>query len=1090
MGLPFSSHLLIDAFVCVCVYSLAVVEGSHLDIPRLHFFGRFRAAANTRNNERCNFDPNNELSIMMEWNYKAANEWEFINTTVRGVVDSTGVFSKNHPLVGAELFSNEDRPFAKMVDLDVDWEGTTLYGMEVGLKTTLLDGSSITLFKGTWTPSFIVQEMWHRVKCAGNMNAGGDFSNSASSTTVITNITWSDSWLTRDLRRATHCKSCTGDLSVSITIYYYGLDVFTIGYVTGTIGVYKQGESLNVAGERKLEAVPSVSINFPKSSPCYNSTLGRNSQWFSAAPFKVNYQRQVVAVDLSNSFPLLSAGLKHVDLGRVWLGIETLRGVEMLGDQIPYLDSDWMVSMGGVHETYVDIEQLIKLQYSKVVVVHEAEPHSVHSEFVLLPVNNYWYTFVRIFFMDFPQKVEILLEERDYYVRPLDYYVFRLEYQESASVRLYTTRFGKPAAGKTVRMHPGGKPTLPLNGVIANEPQQVTDENGLATFVLTVAKKIPYPRVYPGPSPCKPKSNITVAIPENTPVRMASKNIPDYPSSTIQQEIKETYTLPIDGQLYSFWYCVDDQGVEPDFSKYQIAILAFSTVKYDPPITWVDHVEPIFSQIHYLVYIMRTILDMSSYEKVTTAGNIELLKLSMNKSVLDVNYMPITRDLSPTKQNMILSWLDNPIYSVQSRSIPIGNTKQPVCLSPQAYRFAHTANDIPFNPPRCLQEFLLLYSNPNIDDDYFEDIFRSPVSIMGGKQHRPLYDFSFSNLFTSIQTLDFFQPPVCDLVRLQEQLQIAVQLEFYTIPLYLTSLYSIVDNCNTIAYGLMKNIVLQEMLHMTQVANILIATGARVLIDDPTVAPSYPATGLPGNVLPGLHIALKKFTPRHVYETFMAIETPHATVVARPEPDVALNTIGQFYNEISECIVYLGDDAFRANRIHHQVKWPWLTTPKVGHVFTVTDAMSALLAIEEVIMQGEGASPVIPNDFFTGLFAHFYRFEEIVCQNELKLLPDTKTYAYSGKEIPYDPNGVWPMRDNPSRKDIDPLSDCYREARAFHRSYRAMLRNLQAVFDGEPDSVTSAVEIMSSLELHAVVTMWTPFNNHTTCGPVWDYEWD
>ena len=103
-------------------------------------------------------------------------------------------------------------------------------------------------------------------------------------------------------------------------------------------------------------------------------------------------------------------------------------------------------------------------------------------------------------------------------------------------------------------------------------------------------------------------------------------------------------------------------------------------------------------------------------------------------------------------------------------------------------------------------------------------------------------------------------------------MQQAVQLEFYTIPLYLTTLYSIKEGYNTQAYQAIRNVVMQEMLHMVQAANILIAVGGNVTIDDPNFAPKYPATGLPGGVLRNLTIHLKNYNLIHVHNTFMGIE--------------------------------------------------------------------------------------------------------------------------------------------------------------------------------------------------------------------------
>ena len=78
----------------------------------------------------------------------------------------------------------------------------------------------------------------------------------------------------------------------------------------------------------------------------------------------------------------------------------------------------------------------------------------------------------------------------------------------------------------------------------------------------------------------------------------------------------------------------------------------------------------------------------------------------------------------------------------------------------------------------------------------------------------------------------------------------AAQIEFYTIPLYLTTLYSFVNNCNIEAVELMRSIVMQEMLHFTQTANMLISNRLFPAIDNEYFAPIYPHQGLPWCVLP------------------------------------------------------------------------------------------------------------------------------------------------------------------------------------------------------------------------------------------------
>ena len=280
--------------------------------------------------------------------------------------------------------------------------------------------------------------------------------------------------------------------------------------------------------------------------------------------------------------------------------------------------------------------------------------------------------------------------------------------------------------------------------------------------------------------------------------------------------------------------------------------------------------------------------------------------------------------------------------------------------------------------------------------------------------------------------------PVCNITTLQSQLANAILLEFstYTLPLYLSSMYSVVENCNTEAYQAIRDIAMREMLHFVQAANILIAVGGEVIVDDPNHVPSYPSTGgLPDGVLPGLDINLENFNLQYVYDTMMAIETPMLTYVGRPFPEFTLFAIGQLYKELAVCINILDEDIFDASTASRQVHWPWTEPNSIGTVHIVTDVESALSGIHQVIEQGEGKGPLNPNQIKTGQYGHFYRFEEIVCQKRL-VITDQGGYAYAGAPIEFNSEGVYPMRDNLDGESINPGTDCHTETGAFHRTYR------------------------------------------------------
>ena len=75
---------------------------------------------------------------------------------------------------------------------------------------------------------------------------------------------------------------------------------------------------------------------------------------------------------------------------------------------------------------------------------------------------------------------------------------------------------------------------------------------------------------------------------------------------------------------------------------------------------------------------MSNILNMSNYTDVTLPYNIDLLRLALTQDFMAPGYMPVTRDLSPFKQQVILEWLGRPIYNATS-GIPVVTTS--ICQS-------------------------------------------------------------------------------------------------------------------------------------------------------------------------------------------------------------------------------------------------------------------------------------------------------------------------------------------------------------------------------------------------------------------------
>ena len=1028
---------------------------SYLDVPRIHFKGKYRADVNTRNNCHCNFDPNNKIDDGQEWNYKGTSEWEFIDTYITSVIDKKGKEVTESPLIGAQVFSHDEGPLAKLVDLDVDVQFTSLYGVEFVIK---VDGE--TVLKGDWQPAVIVRDMWTRVMCDKPNHRSGGFG--TISTSIITNIEC-PSKISKNINLCKEWKA--KELSVSISLSYYSADVFTIGEMVGTIGIAEEGEPLNVGGERKLESTGQPLKVCPHEDPVNNGV--------NVAPFAFDSKRKKLVLDISNAFPT-DTSKRGIDLGTLWLGVLEDGAVTTFGEPLPYLEPHiW--EQGGVIEYDVSKELKKMVKNSPIVIVKEIEGDLSGDH--IYPHKE---TFPSLQSQD--SKVMVLLKESEYFVRPMGHYHDRLEYgnsdYESRQMTFLVTSFGEPVKNAVVKVDP--LTSIPADGVIALYSDQKTDRDGLVTYTFQANEPIPFPRVYKE-NPC---------ISSNCPERLANETNSDQPTDT-----DTLYKLPIDGQVYHFCYFVEVEG-EPVSScdemfpkvilSQVVTFLSFTSVFYERPYTWLDHVYPIFKQVHHLHHIMSAALDMSSYKDVTQPYNKILLKQAMSKDINDAGYMPVTRDLSPTKKRMILEWLERPCFSKIDCMTLIDRCEKP-------YTQSRLMTEDEYD--RCSIPRILRKSHPQ---KYFEEIYKdaehSTFALRAKNPPRPLFGYSNEE---ELEEAEVDYTPKCNVKNLKGQLQLAMQIEYSTLPLYLTSLYTIMGNCNVEAYQLVRNIIVQEMLHFAQAANILIAIGGKVKIDSRDTVPHFPARGLPGGVLPNLTLTLEKFTLKHVHDNFMALEVPAYSEV--PKPQEHINTIGQFYEEIQNCMLELGDKIFKKPREEKQVEWPWDTPADVGNLYKVTDLESALRAIEQIVEQGEGARVDNPMDETTKQHAHFFRFEEIFCENKLEKLPGGEEYAYSGDPIPYNPNGVWNMKNNLAISDIEKGTVCYTQAKAFHAIYRTFLQVLQDTYDGHPERIGKTVKLMQMLKIHAKRAIWTPLKSYATrppedgelmCGPIWDYEWE
>jgi hypothetical protein len=545
------------------------------------------------------------------------------------------------------------------------------------------------------------------------------------------------------------------------------------------------------------------------------------------------------------------------------------------------------------------------------------------------------------------------------YVRA-DQFVFRLNPGETEKTKLYATQFGSPAA---------------------NQPISWAYDPSLMQAQATAGP-------IPGPQKIgEPKSALTVQIPSST----ASDGTADVTMTASDPGNPRVY---IDGQLYGITYQMG--ATPPPIGSVQngnqmISALVFSAFAGPAQPNWIEHVHPIFQQYANLYPIMRPIVDLGSYASVV--GRLNILRKVFDTPITDPNYMPVTRDLSGGKRDMIRNWL---------------------------------------------------------------------------AQKKPVYMDT-----TSVTSL-------------KAALQIALELEHSTIPPYLCALYSIKQGANPQIAELIRSVVIEEMLHMALVANVLISIGGAPSFDHAGFVPRYPSS-LPGGLRAGLNVRLRRCSIDHIRDCFMSIEEPEETIEivklrarAADPLDRSFFTIGWFYEQVERTLVNLGGQLEFGNASRQVTDW---TGP--GKLFAITSLDDARRALTEIQHQGEGRGPRDP-DGDPHELAHYFKFAEIVEGRRLVIAPPpAKGFSYSGERIPFDPQGVWPMMDDPDVVLFPDGSRAQILSQQFSLTYGSLLKALHRCFNGSPDTLRESIGIMYSLDLAARELMQTPSgrNDGTTAGP-------
>lgn len=318
----------------------------------------------------------------------------------------------------------------------------------------------------------------------------------------------------------------------------------------------------------------------------------------------------------------------------------------------------------------------------------------------------------------------------------------------------------------------------------------------------------------------------------------------------------------------------------------------------------------------------------------------------------------------------------------------------------------------------------------------------------------------------TLQSLATCRDPEQGREDLGKLLQQALELEFATIPLYLSAALSLDPKLNENIYQLIMRIAKEEMLHMTVVANLMNAIG--VTPDIIKAAPGFPYKLRILDPEAPLELNLTSFSKELVRTVFMQIEAPEDPVDYEADGgvDEGPQTIGQFYEKIIQIIkddtipdLFEGarDRLFkqvkvrmRFEKIRYKSDSDQSRYPLPSDIdFVICCKFTACRHLEWLVSEGEGSSPFNPLDD-EGLPGHYYRFRSILRGRYLVKKKDQEDYSYSGGSLPLDEEGVTKFVQNAKAKDFKGKVKAAMEK--FNSRYCDILVGLEIAFTSKEES--------------------------------------
>jgi len=336
------------------------------------------------------------------------------------------------------------------------------------------------------------------------------------------------------------------------------------------------------------------------------------------------------------------------------------------------------------------------------------------------------------------------------------------------------------------------------------------------------------------------------------------------------------------------------------------------------------------------------------------------------------------------------------------------------------------------------------------------------------------------------------------IVRLHRLLQQALEVELFTIPPYLTALYSIIDGTNAPSVQVIQSVAMEEMLHAALVSNIMNAVHAtpRVVKGKDGKGPSRVAYSAQApHISRPLNVSLLPFSKESV-KVFMAIEAPET-----PSKDWNTNggiaTVGQLYATVRNALISVSEEVgevelFKGYPARQLDAGDYYGAG--GRLAPIDCLAEALAAIDIIAQQGEGRvqmSNLTGDDVRFGQrkeVAHYYRFQEIL--EERFYDRDDDVDLPTGPRFSVDWSAVRPIGQPDAPH---PPAEFAAVLAAFEATYAALLEALHHGFNGDKPALLDAVPLMQRLKTKATEIMRIEIGGGKTCVPPFWFmqsDWD